>query len=72
MRMPWPRIQLSLGAPVVVRGAMEAMVSQWDFPSLSTPQEIRSAYGYCFSRSVIVGMRATYRHMAAGGHFPVD
>jgi hypothetical protein len=57
---------------VVVRGAVTAMVNQWDFPPRSTPREIKSAYGYYFLCTVIIGIRATYRHMAAGGHFPVD
>jgi hypothetical protein len=71
-RTSWPRIQLSPGAPVVARGVVAAMVSQWGFSSLSTPREIGPAYGYCFSRTVIVGMCATYKHMAAGAHLPVD
>jgi hypothetical protein len=57
---------------VVARGAVAVMVRQWGFPLLSTPREIGPAYSYCFSHTVIIGMRATYRHMAAEAHFPVD
>jgi hypothetical protein len=32
----------------------------------------RTGLWLLFSRTMIIGMRATYRHMAVGAHFPVD
>jgi hypothetical protein len=52
-------------------GTEEVWWRRWGFPLLSTPQEIGPASVFCLA-TFILGMRTSYRHMAAGTHYPED
>jgi hypothetical protein len=65
--LPWPMESGMTGGG----GAEEVRLRQWGFPLLSMPQEIGPTSVF-YLATFILGMHASYRHMAAGAHYPED